>query len=259
MIESTRCPACHEQAVEGTLGGRLLGFNWRMALAGELPEFAPFVPAFVGPRLLRNGDTLYHCAHCGLPWLLYRRSAMMCAVEGKAACLIEEWNRAPLPISHTQRQALAGIGGTPSDVVDSPLSLWFPCRLRRADGSVLDPAILMLNTSPPGAGERLLAADDVIEATDFALSLPIRAQSRRAEECRMSFAPYAIRHRESGERFILNGGGELFHYDRLRGCDMLPDPMPYRPGDSIHPGTDPCAWFRADCPERLAGLIPGDS
>ena len=163
----------------------------------------------------------YDCKYCGRPWFLDGDSKMMHRVPDSRRPILEEWATKDTRPSDEQKAQLAEIGSAALKARNYDSEIAVPCRLRSGDEE-WDPAIVMITRVPPVAeyysNVRLLAPDDEIHASGYALSLKIRKACLRAQELRMGFAPTAIEDGNS-HRVILNWGAHVYRSGTRKGED----------------------------------------
>jgi hypothetical protein len=201
----------------------ITSFNWRVA---DGPRFAELLA--IRSRLAREATlkwgTLLRCPECRQAWYLDGDGATATRVLAADEPLLRQWSRAPITLSESHLAVLSRIRAAGPDVYGNGRGyLTFPCAIRWSDGSLSDPAVLVVTTHPPVEGpsgrQRLFDPAAVILESEYALPLDVRLETRQADELRMGFAPTAVED-GAGRLFLLNGSADVFDHGEAKGRDI---------------------------------------
>lgn len=186
--------------------GSLLSFNWEYARTTSRPEHQRDLSVFVKPVPLRYG-TLYKCRSCGQPWYLAGEPAFMNFVPRNRRDLINQWNEREIVIASSHAAQLAAIGRTPPDIYGNRSQYCeIPCTVTTAQGQKIEKAVVSLQRHAPfeeWRDCRLATEIAEISPSPYALPLPVRVATSKADEIRMGFAPTMVT-LSNGELLALN-------------------------------------------------------
>ncbi len=198
--------------------GATISFNWEYAKTTVRPDARRDLSIFVSPQKMRWG-TLFQCSSCGQPWYLDGNSQFMNLVPRERIGLIQKWNEHPILIGSEYRSKLEDISHTPPDLYGNGSQYHeTPCGVITKSGERIDVAIVSIQRHPPFEAwrqYRLASEIESIYPSPYALPLPVRVATARADEIRMGFAPTLIE-LPNGQVVILNWAQNFFVRE---GCD----------------------------------------
>lgn len=198
--------------------GSTISFNWEYAKTTNRPDARRDLSIFVSPQEMRWG-TLFQCSSCGQPWYLDGNAQFMNFVPRERIGLIEEWNDHPIFIGSEHLAKLEEIGRTPPDLYGNGAQFYeTPCGVVTKSGERIDLAIVSIQRHAPFEDwrqYRLASEIETIYPSPYALPLPVRIATSRADEIRMGFAPTLVE-LPNEQAIILNWTQNFFVQE---GCD----------------------------------------
>lgn len=191
---------------EACSAGALTGFDWLGAMMHGSSETRATVKSLEVMMPLRRG-ILYQCRACNQPWHLDGGSRWMTIVPRERMPLIRAWNEAPIMLSRTVTQKLAGIGCIRAVHVNGGDLMETPCGVLTHSGERIDLAFVAIQKDAPVEEWRTYRLGSEIAdvyPSPYALPLDVREAGAAAQERAMGFAPSLIV-MPDGQSFTLNG------------------------------------------------------
>jgi hypothetical protein len=224
--------------------GNTISFNWEYAKTTSKPEAKRDLTVFISPQKMRWG-TLFQCASCGQPWYLDSDAQFMNVVLRERIELIQKWNDHAILIGSNNLARLEEIGRTTPDLYGNGAQFHeTPCGVMTKSGEKIDLAIVSIQRHAPfehWRQYRLASEIETIYPSPYALPLPVRVATSRADEIRMGFAPTLVE-LPNGQVIILNWTQNFFVRDNCntsaivisqKKLDMKSLPEIYSPPNNI--------------------------
>lgn len=185
------------------------------------PKIRRALDTFQPIERLRWG-ALFKCKACDQPWYL-DEDGIMNFVPRDRLPLIREWNAHQIVLLPKHVRDLERIGRTPPDIYGNGAQFHeTPCGVATKSGERIDLAIISLQRHAPFENHlqyRLASDIDEIYASPYALPLPVRIATAKADEISMGFAPTLIEEPD-GKLVTLNGRQNFFVSESCKASDV---------------------------------------
>jgi hypothetical protein len=171
-------------------------------------------------KKLKRGK-LFTCERCHNLWYFLENEKWLYKIPKGYESVVEIWNNTNNDISENTCRQLKRIGGIAHNSMDR---ISFPCCIVERNGTVADPAIVIISKSAPYNWPDLNLikwASEIkeVKVSPLALPIKIRLASKQKREESMGFAPVPVTSR-SGLYFTLGCESEWFNANGVLGQDL---------------------------------------
>ena len=167
---------------------------------------------------------LYCCDACGQFWYLDAWKRFMHPVPADREELLQQWNVEQLLPSTADLSVFSEIRAVKAPLdVNGVEELKIPCAISWSNGTVSDPAVILITKHPPISEKRpkavLFRGVCEVRASEFALPYELRVATHQAPEAGFGFAPTKVIS-SGGVLFVIDGAANVFFSNGVKGCDV---------------------------------------
>lgn len=174
--------------------------------------------------------------------------------------LARKWAHEKFSIDDSLLRELISIGSTTHSSADG---VAVPCSIQNQSGQRHEKALVLFTRSPPlqeSKRKKIHWSNEIaaIAPSPFALSLPVREASAKAEWVSMCYAPLSVKDKQ-GTAYTLDGPTTFFDFKGVKGEDLLlaDDPESWRKDEPIEMVYGCVFWLVSLIYVRLKALLTG--